>query len=51
MANDTVMAPVHPGEILLEEFLKPLAVSGTSWLRESGSLPGGSTRSCTASAA
>jgi addiction module HigA family antidote len=27
MAADTVMAPVHPGEILLEEFLKPLAVS------------------------
>ena len=27
MAADTVMAPVHPGEILLEEFLTPLAVS------------------------
>jgi addiction module HigA family antidote len=27
MATDTVMAPVHPGEILLEEFLKPLGVS------------------------
>jgi plasmid maintenance system antidote protein VapI len=27
MAADTVMALVHPGEILLEEFLKPLAVS------------------------
>src|SRR5215472_2575593 len=27
MAADTVMAPVHPSEILLEEFLKPLAVS------------------------
>jgi addiction module HigA family antidote len=27
MAADTVMAPVHPGEILLEEFLKPLTVS------------------------
>jgi addiction module HigA family antidote len=24
---ETVMAPVHPGEILLEEFLKPLGVS------------------------
>jgi antitoxin HigA-1 len=23
----TVMAPVHPGEILLEEFLRPLGVS------------------------
>ena len=27
MAADTVMPPVHPGEILLEEFLTPLAVS------------------------
>jgi antitoxin HigA-1 len=27
MAEITVMAPVHPGEILLEEFLKPLGVS------------------------
>ena len=27
MAADTVMAPVHPGEILLEEFLRPLVVS------------------------
>jgi plasmid maintenance system antidote protein VapI len=24
---ETVMAPVHPGEILLEEFLGPLGVS------------------------
>ncbi len=27
MAADTVMGPVHPGEILLEEFLRPLGVS------------------------
>ena len=27
MAADTVMPPVHPGEILLEEFLRPLGVS------------------------
>ena len=27
MAAETVMAPVHPGEILLEEFLWPLGVS------------------------
>jgi addiction module HigA family antidote len=27
MTADTVMAPVHPGEILLEEFLRPLGVS------------------------
>lgn len=27
MAADTVMGPVHPGEMLLEEFLRPLGVS------------------------
>jgi antitoxin HigA-1 len=27
VTTDTIMPPVHPGEILLEEFLKPLAVS------------------------
>ena len=27
MAPDTVMPPVHPGEILQEEFLAPLGVS------------------------
>ncbi len=27
MAEDTVIAPVHPGEILQEEFLAPLGVS------------------------
>jgi antitoxin HigA-1 len=27
MAQDTVMPPVHPGEILQEEFLAPLGVS------------------------
>jgi antitoxin HigA-1 len=27
VAKDTVMPPVHPGEILLEEFLIPLGVS------------------------
>jgi antitoxin HigA-1 len=27
VAEDTVMPPVHPGEILLEEFLTPLSVS------------------------
>lgn len=27
MATDTFMPPVHPGEILLEEFLQPFAVS------------------------
>jgi addiction module HigA family antidote len=27
MATDTIMAPVHPGEILAKEFLSPLGVS------------------------
>ena len=36
MATDTVMAPVHPGEILLEEFLKPLAVSQYKLAKELG---------------
>jgi addiction module HigA family antidote len=27
MATDTVMEPVHPGEILYEEFLAPLSLS------------------------
>ena len=27
MTTETVMAPVHPGEILLKEFLEPLGVS------------------------
>ncbi len=27
MASDTIMPPVHPGEILLTEFLEPLGVS------------------------
>jgi addiction module HigA family antidote len=27
VTQDTVMPPVHPGEILLEEFLAPLGVS------------------------
>jgi hypothetical protein len=39
MAADTVMAPVHPGEILLEEFLKPLAVSQYKLAKEIGAPP------------
>ena len=27
MVTDTIMSPVHPGEILLTEFLEPLGVS------------------------
>jgi addiction module HigA family antidote len=36
MAADTVMTPAHPGEILLEEFLKPLAVSQYQLAKEIG---------------
>jgi antitoxin HigA-1 len=36
MAADTVMAPVHPGEILLEEFLRPLGVSQYHLAKEIG---------------
>lgn len=36
MAADTVMAPVHPGEILLEEFLEPLGVSQYKLAKELG---------------
>jgi addiction module HigA family antidote len=36
MAADMVMAPVHPGEILLEEFLKPLEVSQYKLAKELG---------------
>ena len=27
MTNNQVLAPIHPGEILLEEFLSPLGIS------------------------
>jgi antitoxin HigA-1 len=36
MAADTVMAPVLPGEILMEEFLKPLAVGQYQLAKEIG---------------
>jgi len=36
MAADTIMEPAHPGEILLEEFLKPLAVSQYRLAKEIG---------------
>ena len=36
MATDTVMPPVHPGEILLEEFLMPLSVSQYQLAKELG---------------
>jgi antitoxin HigA-1 len=36
MAADMIMAPVHPGEILLKEFLTPLAVSQYRLAKEIG---------------
>jgi antitoxin HigA-1 len=36
MAVETVMPPVHPGEILLEEFLRPLDVSQYRLAKELG---------------
>jgi addiction module HigA family antidote len=36
VATDTIMPPVHPGEILLEEFLKPLDVSQYQLAKELG---------------
>jgi antitoxin HigA-1 len=36
VAADTIMRPVHPGEILLEEFLKPLSVSQYRLAKEIG---------------
>ena len=36
VATDTIMGPVHPGEILLEEFLKPLSVSQYHLAKEIG---------------
>jgi antitoxin HigA-1 len=36
MAVETVMPPVHPGEILLEEFLQPLEVSQYQLAKEVG---------------
>ena len=49
--TETIMPPVHPGEILLEEFLNPLGVSQYQLAKEIGVPPGGSMRSCTVSAA
>jgi antitoxin HigA-1 len=36
MVTDTIMPPVHPGEILLTEFLEPLAVSQYQLAKEIG---------------
>ena len=29
--DDVIMPPVHPGEILLAEFLEPLGSASTTW--------------------
>lgn len=42
------MAPVHPGEVLAEEYLAPLGVTQHKLAVAIGVPPGGSTRSCTA---
>jgi hypothetical protein len=48
--REKVLPPVHPGEILLEEFMKPLRISQNRLARDlSRFLHGGSTRSFTAS--
>jgi antitoxin HigA-1 len=36
VTTEAVVAPVHPGEILLEEFLKPLEVSQYRLAKETG---------------
>jgi addiction module HigA family antidote len=37
--NDKTFAPVHPGEILLEEFLKPMGISQYRLAKEIGVPP------------
>ncbi len=41
---------IHPGEVLLEEFLKPLGISQNRLARARGVPPGASTKSCMANA-
>jgi hypothetical protein len=41
--------PVHPGEVLLEEFLKPMHLSQTASRWTSGCTRGASMRSCSGS--
>ncbi len=37
--NDTIMAPIHPGETLRVEFLEPLTISEYRLAKEIGVLP------------
>jgi plasmid maintenance system antidote protein VapI len=48
--DDAIMPPVHPGEILLAEFLEPPELSQYQLARSIPVRPGESTRSCTDSA-
>jgi hypothetical protein len=51
MVTDTIITPVHPGEILLTEFLEPLALIQYQLAKAVDVPPGESMRSSTASAA
>ncbi len=57
MANKKLLAPIHPGEILLEEFMKPMGISINRLARDIAVPPGrisaivNSTRSITADTA
>ena len=40
MSKETLLEPIHPGEILLEEFMKPLGISMNRLARELAVPPG-----------
>jgi len=40
MANKKLLAPIHPGEILLEEFMKPMGISINRLARDIAVPPG-----------
>ena len=39
MSDETLLAPIHPGEILLEEFLAPMAISQCRLAKDIGVPP------------
>ncbi len=43
------LSPVHPGEVLLEEFLRPMSISQYQLAKDISVPPAGSTRSSSAS--
>lgn len=51
MAAETIIPPVHPGEILLEEFLGPLSLSQCQLAKDLAVPARRSTKSFTASGA